>query len=606
MLVALSFAGITGSGAGCAKVAPAELGGPTGSMAEGDAQSGSSDSGGTAAPTVPTYIGLSIFSVPCSSPPPSVDWSPLRRISRVEYDNMVHDLLGDTTAPATAFVSESPYEFGVNFQANTYTSVSELIVQQYVQSAETLAQTAVSSANTLSGILGCTTQDQTCAQQFIATWANRAFRGQLDDATSASLLQLYSDVASQTDFTTGIQAVITAVLESPRFLYVLEFGNGSPTGKVVALSPYEVAGRLALFLWRSVPDANLMQMAAAGQLATADAVRAQAQAMMKDPKALEALNDFTTQWMQLELTSGLDKDAQFTTWSHLGKIGEELKDETLTDYSQAVLGGETLTDVLTTPQSYLKPDLASFYDVGMGGGTAVTVDDTALAQGQTSFAPTTMPNRAGILTNGGVLATQSHTTLPSAVLRGKLVREQVLCDLIPAPPPNVPAPPTSPPDGGTFRQQFEEQHNLPGCIGCHQYMDPIGWGFGNFDATGAYQATDSNGFPGTFPPIDSTGSVYAMNPGAFGSGIDGGAAFNGAVDLATQLANATQTQECFALQQFRYALSRMETMSDACSVQRAYSTFSAGTLNIQSLMIAITGTDAFLYRSVENAGGSCQ
>src|SRR5208283_1861412 len=138
--------------------------------------------------------------------------------------------------------------------------------------------------------------------QFIATWASTALRGPLDTSESASLFQLYSDVKTQFDFATGIQAVIAAVLESPRFLYVTELGSGSATGGAVALSSYEVAARLALFLWRSVPDATLMQAASTGELSTAAQVQTQATRMLTDPKAQGALDDFTTQWMQLQGT----------------------------------------------------------------------------------------------------------------------------------------------------------------------------------------------------------------------------------------------------------------------------------------------------------------
>src|SRR5580704_1534136 len=174
--------------------------------------------------TAPAAIGVSLFSDACDGGAPAVDWSPVRRISRVEYDNMVRDLLGDTTKPATAFPPESPLTGGVNFQANTYEGVSTLIVQDYAQAAETLAQTAVSTPATLAKILPCQTQDDACARQFIDSWANLAFRGQLDASVESSLFQLYSDASAQFDFTTGIQAVIMAVLESPRFLYVFEFG----------------------------------------------------------------------------------------------------------------------------------------------------------------------------------------------------------------------------------------------------------------------------------------------------------------------------------------------------------------------------------------------
>jgi hypothetical protein len=589
--------------AGCATAAPpvSFIGGDGGAS-----QQGSVDGG--AVSSAPSPIGTPLFGLSCNAGQPTVDWSPVRRISRVEYNNMVRDLLGVTTAPANPFVSESPLYYGLNFEANTYTAASSLVLQQYISTAETLAQTVVADSANLPNLVGCTTQDSACAQQFIGSFANRAFRGQLDGTVAASLLQLFSDVSSQTDFATGIQAVVAAVLESPRFLYVLEFGTGTATGNVVPLSPYEIAGRLALFLWRSVPDAALMQLAANGQLASSDQVQAQAQAMLADPKARDAVDDFTTQWMQLQLTASLDKDAQFTTWNSFGKIGEELLDETLTNYAQAVLAEDaSLTDVLTATSSYVNDDLASFYALGgVGSGPSVQVNDPALPPGHDTFVLTPVPHRTGILTNGGVLASQSHTTLPSAVLRGKLVREQVLCDTIPAPPPGVPAAPTTPPDGGTFRQQFEAAHDLPGCISCHGYMDPIGWGFGHFDATGAYQETDSNGFPGTFPPIDATGAINGSDQGEIGFGVDGGAAFDGSADLTNQLAGATQVQQCFALQEFRYALSRIETEHDACSARQIEAAFTAGNLNIQKLMVAIVGTDAFRYRSLETPGASCQ
>ena len=219
----------------------------------------------------------------------------------------------------------------------TYTGVSALIVQDYEQAAEALAATAVSSPSALSSILPCQTQDAACAQQFIETWANRAVRGQLDATVEASLLQLFSDTLAQFDFPTGIQAVITAVLESPRFLYVLEFGEPSEGGSVVPLAPYEIAARLALFLWRSVPDATLMQAAQSGALATVAEVQAQATRMLADPKAQSALNDFTTQWMQLQSTPALGKDTQFAFWNGDSKLGSELVDETLTNFSQEVL-----------------------------------------------------------------------------------------------------------------------------------------------------------------------------------------------------------------------------------------------------------------------------
>jgi hypothetical protein len=522
---------------------------------------------------------------------------------------MVRDLLGDATEPANAFPPESPLGQGVNFQTNTYAGVSALVTQNYLQAAETLAEKAVSDPNTLQRILPCQTADDACATQFISTWASRALRGTVDPAQATLLFQLYSDVRAQFDFATGIQAVITAVLESPRFLYVTEFGGGGPSGGSSALSADEVAARLSLFLWRSVPDAVLMQAARGGQLSTPEQVQAQAARMLSDPKAKDALDDFTAQWMQLQATPTIGKDTQFTFWNGDSKLGAELADETRTNFSQEVLGGGDLADLLTTPSSYVNRDLAMFYGSGpgntpiaMGSGTAVTVSDPAI--GDTSFVRTVLPNRAGLLTNGAVLATQAHTALPSSVLRGKLVREQLLCDAIPPPPPNVPAPATAVGDAGTTRGLLEAHFTKEPCTSCHRYMDPIGLGFGFFDATGAYQPNDANGAanapPGGFATIDASGQILAMTPGGFAT------TFDGAVDLATKLAGAEQTHQCFALQEFRYALGRLESASDACSLQQAYSAFQSSNLNIQKLIVALVSTDVFRSRSAPDPAGQCQ
>jgi hypothetical protein len=159
-------------------------------------------------------------------------------------------------------------------------------------------------------------------------------------------------------------------------------------------------------------------------------------------------------------------------------------------------------------------------------------------------------------------------------------------------------------DAGTTRSVLEAHFNKQPCVSCHQYMDPIGLGFGFFDATGAYQPDDANGFqtapPGGFPAIDATGQVVPMYKTEFST------TFNGATDLAHQLAGATQTQECFALQEFRYALSRVESMDDACSAQAVFQAFASSGLTIEKVLVAIVGSDAFRYRSLETPGSECQ
>jgi hypothetical protein len=641
--VTVALAAGVGLAPGCAKslheTPDLDAGADGGTVADG----GSHDDGHTPPPAgdaavcmppAPPVLGVSVFADTCSGGAPTVDWSPMRRVSRLEYDNMVRDLVGDTTQPASNFVEESPMATGVNLQTNTYGGVSELITQQYLLTAETLAATAVldvaagdsgpavdnlTAVYTLNHITPCTTQDDACAQQFITAFASRAFRGPIDATESTGLFSLYSSIANAPNnlgFRTGIRAVITSVLSSPHFLYVIELGDGSKqaAGAPLPLSQYEIAARLAFFLWRSLPDVgtgSLTAAAAAGMLSTPAQIQAQTQRMLADPKARDAINDFTTQWVELQAAPA-GKDTIFTNWSKSPApgLGPEMKDETLTNVAQLVLvSNGTLTDLLTSPMSYVNADLATFYGATLGSGPAVTVADSALTGSQTQFVQTTLPNRAGILTNGSTLAIQSHSLLPSSVLRGKLVREDLLCDPISPPPPGVPAVSSTVPDGGTTRQIFQAHAEIGGttgkgvfCYGCHEYMDWIGFGLGHYDATGAYQATDENGSP-SGPVLDVTGQFFPVEPGELNQTFDG--ATDPSTGLVAVLAGSTQAKECFALQEFRYALGRIESKSDACSIQQFYSAFTGSSLNIQKLLLAIVATDAFRYRSAEPAGDAC-
>jgi hypothetical protein len=588
------------------------VGGPDGAAAD-DADV---DAGAGPAPAAPSALGLAIFGDPCS-PGPAVDWAPQRRISRVEYDNMVRDLLGDTSHPSVTYQipSEAQLGYGINLPlVNTYAPADATALTQYLLAAEGLADSAVRDTGRmtnviLAGIPSCSTaHDDTCAKDFIASWVNRAYRGQLDSTEAGSLLSMHQTVEAQVDWMTGIQAIITAVLVSPRFLYVLEFGSGGPTGGIVPLSSYEVAARLAFFLWRSVPDGKVMADAAMGTLATPEGVLAEAQYMLTATNpithalyAQDALDDFANQWLQL--TGVQAKDGQYQAFNANVGIAAAMYDEARLDFSQRVLvDNGSFADLLTSTSSYLNSDLQAYYGAGAGSGPSVTVSDSALTN--QTFIRTPLPNRPGILTNGGVMATQAHSTLPSLVLRGKLVRENVLCDPIAAPPPNVPNPVSSPPDGGTTTSDLLLQHMKKGtfCPSCHQSMDPIGTAFGNFDASGQYQSTDANGFPGSFPPIDSSGQfmpsalMMPPDPNPLSS------SFQTVTDFANQLAGSTQGQQCLALQELRYALGRLETANDACSAQQALAAFSSKNLKIQELLLAIVQTDAMRYRSV----GSCQ
>jgi hypothetical protein len=565
----------------------------TGSGNGGASGSGTGSGGAAGSVMMPSAAGLQVFDPTlCMGSGAAAGPAPVRRLSRVEYNNMVRDLgLGDTH-PADQFVAEQ--KIPGNFNSNSYATVSgTLINQQYLQTAETLADAAVSSASTLTALLApsssaCGTRNAACAQAFIADFAGRAFRGQLDDTESAALLQLYNDTSGQFDFSTGIQAVITAVLTSPRFLFVLEFGQSGSTGTVVPLTPMELATRLSLFLWRSLPDSTLIAAASAGTLD----VNAQATRMLADSKATAALQDFANQWLDIENMDAVTKDTQFTFWTT--DFAKELHTETLTTFSQSLLADDTdLKTLLTSSSSYVNPDLATFYSTGKPGTALGTTYN------KTPVGSASSP-RTGILTDAAVMASHSHTSLPSPVLRGRLVRQQVMCEQVPDPPAMldgmpIPPPPTSLTTGTTRDQYMQHFMRNQGCANCHQYMDWIGFGFDNFDATGNWYTMENGA------TIDPSGMFVPMMPKGDLTGT-----FTNASDMINQLAAAPQVAQCFALQQMRYAWGRVEDTTDACSAQKIYQAFASANFNLKQLLLAVVTSDTFKNRPSFKPGSACQ
>lgn len=573
---------------------------------------GGSSSGGTSGGTgggmvsQPAVSGLSLFAGSSCGGPITVGSSPVRRLSRIEYDNMVHDLGLDPNnmQPAIQFVTEQKIDSGKagNFNTNAYATISgTLINQQYLEAAEALATAAVANSNVLTALLpssSCATKNAACASQFITSWANRAFRGQLDAAETTALNTLYANVSAQFDFPTGIQAVIEAVLTSPRFLFVLEFGQPSsdPSVAAVPLTPMELATRLALYLWRSIPDQTLIDAANGvngASLVSASDVAAQATRMLADPKAKAALSDFADQWLDIENMNSVTKDTQFTKWT--ATVAADLHTESLTTFTQAVLGNSSLTSLLTSGSSYINADLASFYGLSSGSPTfnAATTVNTAANP------------RMGILSQGSVLAMHAHTSLPSPTKRGRMIRQQILCEEVPDPPASIggvpiPPPPTTIPAGQTTRSQYLNHVSPNGatnstCNNCHQYMDWIGFGFDNYDATGSY-ITQENG-----TNVDPSGKFIP-----FPDSTDVTGTFTGMTDMITTLSTSQQVDQCFALEQIRYALLRSETAEDACSAQQIYQAFSGSNFNISKLIVAVVSSNSFMYRTPVNAGQSCQ
>jgi hypothetical protein len=240
-------------------------------------------------------------------------------------------------------------------------------------------------------------------------------------------------------------------------------------------------------------------------------------------------------------------------------------------------GDRKLGTLLTAPYSIVTQPLLSLY-----GATAPAGYSAATA----ATTPVTLnpAQRGGLLTQPGFLTVHAHANDTSPVLTGKAVRQNFLCEPLPDPPPNVNTTPPAPSATQTTRARFTQHEADPVCGACHKLMDPIGFGFSNYDAVGAYRTTEMG------QPIDASGTITDDNPDVAGT-------FNGAVELGQKLAASATAQRCFALQMTRFALARVDTPADACSVNTVASAFESAGHDVGALMQNIVQSDAFQMRA---------
>ena len=494
--------------------------------------------------------------------------SPIRRLTRVEYDNTVRDLLGDETHPAQSFAAEEE-SLGFNNQA-TALNVTQLHAEQYLEAAEALAATAVEDLGKLTGCDPAEKSEAECAEAFIVGFGKKAFRRPVD-AEELERYRTLFDVWSGDGYQTAIRIVLTAILQSPHFLYRVEFGMPDPVEEdVVELDQYEVASRLSYLLWNSMPDDELFSAADAGKLESREEIRAQAERMLADPRARQAVANFHAQWLGLGGMDSLVKDTEMYP-SYDDSLRELWKSETEEFVNHVVFDGDgDMTTLFTADYTLANAELAGFY--GLSGPGGAKFEKVAVDAEQ----------RAGFLTHASILAINAKTNQTSPVHRGQFVRERLLCQILPPPPDDVDInPPAIDPDA-TTRERFSQHSEDPACSGCHQLMDPIGFGFENYDGIGLWRTKEGT------QTVDASGEV-----------IDGGDAageFVGAVELARRLAESETVRQCVTTQWFRFAFGRAEEEADSCSIDTAYEAFEASGFDIQTLLLALTQTDAFLYR----------
>jgi hypothetical protein len=475
--------------------------------------------------------------------------TPLRRLTRAQYDATVRDLLGDESAPAQSFVGDERHG---GFQSNTAV-IADLQVDQYRQAAALLAEAA--AATRFDEWMPCDRATDECVAPFIESFGARAYRRPLTAEESTELVDMYREGRDTWGADAAIELVVQSLLMSPHFVYHVELGRPDATGPVRVLTGHEVASRLSYALWGTMPDDELFAAAAAGTLDDPDGIEAEARRMLADPRTEAMLLDFGNQWLELESVDVASRNAEdHEGWTE--DLRASIRRETETFLRETILRGDgKLETLLSASWSYLDDDLAAIY--------GVTPSDDPL--GRTELPP---DERAGLLTQASFFLKLGPTRQGTdRIHTGKFVRTRLLCGELPAPPEGVEL------DASVDRLERGE------CAGCHQMMDPIGQAFETYDPLGVYTTVDAEG-----NPIAGGGEVVASDIGTFGS----------VTELAREIATSEEARACMARSWGWYMLARdLGETADACSTERIAEAFAASDHDVRELMIGIVRSDAF-------------
>lgn len=508
---------------------------------------------------------------------PTAAPAPLRRLTDVQYRNSVREIFGGVLTAYVGLPASQPNLGRTGFTAEAdANAVSERGAEQIADAAEALA---VQVVDQLAALLPCypASQDTACAQTFVDTYAPRAFRRPLEDAERDLLLSAFANAGADLSFAERLGVVSAALLQLPQFLYQVERGQAvADQPQTVPLTGYEIASRLSFLFWDSSPDAELLAAATAGELDTAAGIETHARRLVGDQRAHAPLRRFFREWMQLPELSVEEKDASvYPTFD--AELAQAF-DEELDRYLDAIIANPDATpaDLLSSSAGWVNAPLASFY--------GATSDST----GPDDWQPMSeMPaDRAGLLGRPALLAGLAYPGDSAPIHRGKFVLTRLLCVELPSPPADALSRQPVTPPGSSQRERSLVRREIAECAGCHDLMDPIGLGLEQFDGIGQLRDRYPDG-----SAVDSSGEIRAA--------VDVQGEFEGAAELGALLAQSDDVRACMAKQWLRYAMSRVDTREDACSLDALRQDFADADHSLRELFVAVTRTDAFRFRRVE-------
>ncbi|WP_437475761.1 DUF1592 domain-containing protein [Sorangium sp. So ce1014] len=489
-------------------------------------------------------------------------------MTRTQFGNAVRDVFG-VEVNLDALDSDSwNGNFAVIGAATVVTS--ERGVEQYHTAIESAVDAVFKDSAKREQFIGCTpsgAQDDACVRGFLQVLGLRAWRRPLETAEVDRLAAVASEAATELGSAVeGARWATVALFSSPNFLYRPELGAPSADGSL-RVTGYEMASRLSFLVWNSLPDKALLDEAASGMLDTVEGIRAAATRLLDAPAGREAIGAFAEEYMRLDRIGTQAKDSAL-----FPEYGAALKAAMVRDMrgTWEVLAFDeqaSALDLFSTTKVVVNTELAEVYGLDTTGLSSSTFEVRSL--------PADGP-RVGILGKAGFLSQFANQKEGSPTLRGKFMRDALMCTPVRPPPGNValelPEPPADRPL--TKRQRLEAHRTAPACAACHAYMDPLGLPLETFDAIGRYRTTDHG------LPIDSSGD------------FDGEPVAD-ARELGMTVSASDEVARCLVRKYYSYAAGHEERPVDGSVLNTLAASFEASGLKLRDLVLDVVTNEAF-------------
>lgn len=505
--------------------------------------------------------------------PDAVPRAAVRRLTRAQYSQAVVDIFGervqlpDELEPDPA--AESAFTFSTVLARGATTD--DAGADRYARASAQITRQIFEDATWRVAVVGCEPMaaSDPCVSDYLRGLMRRAWSRPVEEAELARYVKVVDIGQQSLDVWTGLSFATSAVLESPHFLYRTQLGQPHPDKPGIwRFSDHEMADRLALLLWGSVPDEALLKAADEGLLTTSEGLREQAERMLADPRALgqgRGVMAFLVEWFGLEGLDALSKDEDvYPKMSHT--LGPAMRAEIEHYFRQRALEqDEDFLALFTSRQVRINEELRQIYGL----------QEPVSGQGWEEREIPSEWDRGGLLTSPGIMALNSTRTRTSPTLRGLYVLERLLCLNINPAPDGLNVDEFLTPEGQeTIRQWNARFRQNQQCAGCHNLMDPIGLAFGRFNGIGQHSGKELG------MDIDPSGTVL-------------GQPVADAKALGEFLSNSPQVQQCVVRQLIRYANGQREVFEEEPLVVELTKTFREEGNRIKPLLLAFILSSGF-------------